>query len=238
MAAPSADAPAPTLSVDQVLRAALGSDLKPETMRALGNALRKFSIAFETSDAGVAYTQFGEVRRRFAGLLAEHSVKHYVGALHEAARLPLVSAWLRERWGADADARFRHLDEVAAECAALSGKVPRRSRAARDSEAQRAASPPPGAAGGSGDTEAPEPPSAARDGAAAEEEAASLWRRCLALDTENAVLRAQLECTLERVADMSRVVAGLIGAPAALRHAAQLAPAPAPAAIPGHLPHA
>lgn len=220
---------------EQVLQAAADSQMSPNTKRCLDKAIKKFSLLFQTDDIGTAYSRFEEVSRSFSGELVEYNVKYYMAALFEAAQLPPIAAALRVglelSTQEEVDQMMQGLGCVVAECQArIDKKMSMKKAGVKPPRANRdEGEPGQGQASADGDcrpqstearvlgealTATPTPtPGSQAHGATALPITSSehvLWGRCMALETENMVLRAQLECTLERVEDMNRVVAGLL----------------------------
>lgn len=109
--------------------------MRPESQRTGTLALRKYAVLFDSQDIVSAYERLGSVRDRFADVLAEHSVKHYITAIMEVARLPAVQARLRECRPETWDAIMESATVVEDECKKLSNKVPRRGRRPTPTEA-------------------------------------------------------------------------------------------------------
>ena len=105
------------------ISASLPGVIRPESLRTAQMALKKYGTLFQNNDAVHLFRNLEDVKDRFLSVLAEHSVRHYMFALVEVARLPHFS---KNLFGEDTDAGIALVDKVAADCNKLSTKVPRK----------------------------------------------------------------------------------------------------------------
>ena len=123
MAATGVPATGVPATVDDVLK--LVASTAPDALRTTNMALKKYSTLYQTNDATYLFNNLSEVKSSFMKVLAEHSVRHYIGVLADVARIPAVTSLV---FGTDPSFALAVVDRVMDECATLSTKVPRRSR--------------------------------------------------------------------------------------------------------------
>ena len=177
----------------------LVASTKPELSRLVQNATKKYVASTRVNDAVHLFNNFEEAKECFLKSLAEHSVRHYMTALSEAARIPEVADRV---FGAAKEEGLAQVDAVIAGCASLSTKVPRKNAGA----AQRAS---PNGGGGAlavDDDEDGGSSSAMCEGAIGIE-GILLHAQ---LREENAVLTAQLAGLKDRLDDAKAVIEGLM----------------------------
>ena len=113
-------------TIDDILK--LVATSKPDTLRIMHNALKKYSLLFQSNDAVYLFNNLEEVKNRFLTNLAEHSVRHYIGVLAEAAHIDEVASLV---FTTPSDG-IAAVDVVLATCSALTTKVPRKPRTNTD----------------------------------------------------------------------------------------------------------
>ena len=106
----------------------IATRVSPDTLRIAQAAMKKYSNLFHDTGAVDLFGRLAEVKDAFLGVLAEHSVRHYVAALAEVARVPEVS--LRLFGSVEAAAtRLADIEAVVRDCNQnLSAKVPRKKK--------------------------------------------------------------------------------------------------------------
>lgn len=176
----------------------LVSSTKPELSRLVQNATKKYVASTRVNDAVHLFNNFEEAKECFLKSLAEHSVRHYMTALSEAARIPEVADRV---FGAAKEEGLAQVDAVIAGCDSLSTKVPR-----KNAGAGQRASPNGGRALAVDDDEDGGSSSAMCEGAIGIE-GILLHAQ---LREENAVLTAQLAGLKDRLDDAKAVIEGLM----------------------------
>ena len=112
-----------TARIEDVLK--LVASNSPDVLRTTHMALKRFSSKFPGKDATYLFNNLATVKTEFMKVLGEHSVRHYIGALANAARTPEITSLV---FGSDPAAGLAAVEAVVEDCASLSTKVPRRSR--------------------------------------------------------------------------------------------------------------
>jgi hypothetical protein len=112
-----------TASIEDVLK--LVASNSPDALRTTHMALKRFSSKFPGKDATYLFNNLATVKTEFMKILGEHSVRHYIGALANAARTPEITSLV---FGSEPAAGLAAVEAVLEDCASLSTKVPRRSR--------------------------------------------------------------------------------------------------------------